>query len=396
MITALSQEPANRRRRDRNECVPRCRVVESVEIERGHPVSTADANERVSPSPRWWDRRRGALVSMLKWAVALAAAGYFLRLMRRVDWGEVGEALGRLDGWHIAVLLVVVLLRQVLAALPLALFVPGLSLRRAMANDHAGMLVAAVAPAPSDIVLRLAMFQSWRVDTVAGVTGLTLNSVLYYIARFSAPALGLVLVLAGGLDYDPAFGWPALTSGLVAIGVVTGLVLALRARRSAAAIGRIVGRTLGRLRRDDSLVGTWEGRLVDFQRAASGLLRAKAVPAAAATIGLLLVEATLVLLSLRFVGVTADQAGSILIIAAFLCVYPLTALPLLGLGVLDASFVAILADRTVVEPEDLIAGLVIFRVGIQLVPMTVGAGVLLHWRRRRTASGITSANTTTR
>lgn len=115
--------------------------------------------------------------------------------------------------------------------------------------------------------------------------------------------------------------------------------------------------------------------------------------AAAIVVGLLLAEAALVLLSLRFVCVPAGQAGAVLIVATFFCVYPLTTLPLLELGVLDASFVALLADRTVVESEDLLAGLVIFRVGIPLVPMAVGACVLLHWKYRGAGRDTISAPT---
>lgn len=344
-------------------------------------MSGAGVDGQARRTPRW-ERHRGVAVSTLKWALTLVAAWYFLRLMRRVEWREVGDALGHLDPWHVAVLLAIVLLRQLLSAAPLSLLVPGLALRRAVANDYAGTLVAAVAPAPSDVVLRLAMFRSWGIESAPGMTGLALNSLLFYVARFSAPALGVALLVVGGQGWDATIGWAALGSGAVALAIVAALVLALRARRSAAAVGRLAGRIVGRFRRDTTAAHTWETRLVDFQRDASALFATNAVRVAATTVCLLLTEAALVVLGVYFVGVTPEQAGAVMIAAGFLCVYPLTALPLLGLGVLDAAFVTFVADRTTVAPEDLIAGLVIFRVGVQLFPMVVGTAALLYWKRR--------------
>lgn len=327
-------------------------------------------------------RRRRLLVTAATWLVVAVAAWYLLRLLRRVSWPQVWDAVAGLELWHVAVLLVVVAMRQAFNAAPLALFVPGLRLRRAMVNDAAGTLVAMVAPAPSDIVLRLAMFRSWGIDATTGFVGLTLNSVVYYVARFAAPALGLAAVLAW-TGYDPAFGWPAVSSGVVAVAILVALVIAVRAESSAAAIGRLAGRLVGRLRRDPSAAPRVEAQLVDFQRHAAARLKTGGLASALVTAALLLTETALLVLSLRFVGVSSQDAPALLIAACLLCAYPTTALPLLGLGVLDAAVIALLADRSSAQAEDLVAGLVVFRVGMQIVPMALGLAALLHWRRTR-------------
>ena len=52
------------------------------------------------------------------------------------------------------------LLRQVLNAVPLSQFVEGLGLRRSVQNDLAANLLGTVSPPPGDVVIRVAMFGS--------------------------------------------------------------------------------------------------------------------------------------------------------------------------------------------------------------------------------------------
>ena len=53
--------------------------------------------------------------------------------------------------------------RQVLNALPLALYIRGVSTYRATINDLGAILMSVVAPPPSDLALRVTMFTSWGV-----------------------------------------------------------------------------------------------------------------------------------------------------------------------------------------------------------------------------------------
>ena len=73
----------------------------------------------------------------------------------------------RWPGWRggrLPLLFAVLMVRQVLNALPLALFIRGLSLYRAVINDLAAHLLAVVAPPPSDLVMRVGMFRSWGIE----------------------------------------------------------------------------------------------------------------------------------------------------------------------------------------------------------------------------------------
>jgi hypothetical protein len=54
----------------------------------------------------------------------------------------------------------VLLLRQVLNAVPLSQFVEGLGPRRSVQNDLAANLLGTVSPPPGDVLIRVAMFGS--------------------------------------------------------------------------------------------------------------------------------------------------------------------------------------------------------------------------------------------
>ena len=90
------------------------------------------------------------------------------------------------------------LVRQVLNALPLSLYIPGVSAYRATLNDQVAILMSTIAPPPSDIALRMAMFSSWDVPVPKALAGTVMNTLTFYIVRFGAPVLGFVLLAATG------------------------------------------------------------------------------------------------------------------------------------------------------------------------------------------------------
>jgi uncharacterized protein (TIRG00374 family) len=271
-----------------------------------------------------------------------------------------------------------VVLRQALDATPLALFVPGLGLRRAMANTVAGYLVGTLAPAPSDMVLRMSMFRAWGIDTASGAAGLALNALVYYVGRFSAPIAGLVTYLVF-IGWDATYLWAALGGAAVA-GFLVGVLFAVsRGRHVAHGIGRWTGQTAARVTRRSIDADRWGARLAEFQEVSSGRIAERSGMAAVSVAGLLTVDATILVLSFRFVGLSASVVSIAAIVAAFLCVYPLTALPLAGLGFLDASLISLLSlDEA--DEQKAVAAMLIWRVATFMATMAIGAVVLVVWR----------------
>lgn len=320
------------------------------------------------------------LVRLIRLVLIAVTAWLLLRLLRGVDWGEVGYALTHLSWWQIAVLLVAMVIRRSVLAAPLALLIAGLSYLRAMVSDVAAAAVATIAPSPGDVVLRLAMLRSWGINATDAASGLTLATTLFYVARLAAPVFGFLIFWAARDFYGP-FAWSALVFGAGSAVLLGGLLYALRAERTAATIGRLLGRLFQRVRPSSAGPAAWEERLVSFQSHSAGRMRQRGLLTVLSQLILILVEAGVLVLCVGFVGVQLDSTAVILMICSFMVVYPLTGLPLMGAGVLDATYAAFVSDHSAIEATDLVAGLLVWRVAVQLVPVIVGLATVLVWRR---------------
>ncbi|MGO1315751.1 MAG: lysylphosphatidylglycerol synthase domain-containing protein [Cellulomonadaceae bacterium] len=332
-------------------------------------------------------RRRllGILGRVLLWALVVVLLWNGLRVLRRIDWSAVGAALGQLAWWQVLALAAVLAVRTAFRSAPLALFVQGLGLRRAIGNDLVGDLVATVTPAPADVVARGALFRSWGIDPGRGIAGLVLNSVLYYVVRLAAPIAGAVVML-WTIGETIALGTAALLSGIASALLVAGLVVGAHSPRSAAGLGRFLGRTVHRFRPSGPGPDEVAAKALEFYDNVAGRWRKHWASALGSLALQVLVESVLLVLALRFVGVTPPEAPTFVVIAAFLSVYMLMATPMQGLGVFDAAVVALIVDRTTASAAQLVAGLIIWRVCVQLVPLVAALAPLLTWRRRRTLS----------
>ncbi|MGZ0145988.1 lysylphosphatidylglycerol synthase domain-containing protein [Kribbella sp. WER1] len=316
---------------------------------------------------------------MARFVAIAVVAWLLLRLVRSIDWSQVGYAVTHLHAWQIVAILLVLPLRRFVLAAPLALFISGLKVPRAMVNDVAATSVATIAPSPGDVVVRLAMLRSWGIDAKAAASGLTLSTVMFYIARLAAPVLGFVVFWAAQAFYAP-FAWAALLFGAGAAALLIGLVYAVRAERTAAALGRLLGTVIRKVRPSANGPVEWSARLVDFQAHSAGLLKVHGRTAVLSLCALVVVEAGVLVLCLGFVGVPMSATTVLLLACTFLVSYPLTGLPLMGAGVLDASFTAFVASHSDLEPTTMIAGLLIWRGAVQVVPVVVGLLALARWR----------------
>jgi hypothetical protein len=120
-------------------------------------------------------------------------------------------------------------------------------------------------------------------------------------------------------------------------------------------------------------------------------MRSNAAPVLAALVALLFVEAGIVVLGLTFTGVPMDARLVLLVVLSFWVVYPLTALPMMGLGVLEAGLVALVTEHSGLDSTELVAGLVVWRVTAQLVPNVLGLAALAWWKYRPSTSAETGA-----
>ncbi|MGH1565302.1 lysylphosphatidylglycerol synthase domain-containing protein [Mumia sp. DW29H23] len=302
-------------------------------------------------------------------AASLLLGWFIIGRVGTVDWDDVGDALATLTVWQLVVLLGLVVVRQVLSGVPTALFVPGLGMTRAVVSDQAAMLMRVVAPPPADTAIRLTMLSRWGVEPPAAVAGVVMTKVAHNTVRWSAPVIGFVLVLTD--RFDSSFGAGALAGGSVAAVILVAVYLVARGRTTARRVGHAAGRGVRTVRRSVD-PEEWEAAAAAFREQISGRLSTGLPRSLAALMAMLVCDAAILLLSVRFVGIGADALPASEAVAAYLLVYPMTLLPIFGIGVLDASAVAIMVAYAGPELEGaLVAALFVWRT------VTIGAALVL-------------------
>ena len=178
--------------------------------------------------------------------LSVLVAVLVVRVIGAIDWAAVRGALTKLTWWQPIVLLAVVLVRQVLNALPLALYIRGVSTYKATLNDLGAILMSMIAPPPSDLALRVAMFVSWGVSAAKGLAGTLMNTLTFYVVRFLTPALGFLLLLV--LDRPAGLRWLEILFILVALAILAGILLVLRSEALARTVGTRAGQVVRRVR----------------------------------------------------------------------------------------------------------------------------------------------------
>jgi hypothetical protein len=318
--------------------------------------------EEVAAAPRSWWRPlvRPALVVVLSIAVGYIIVGF----AGAIDWGAVASAFARLSWLQVIPLIVVLLVRQVLNGVPLSQFVNGLSLRRSVQNDLAANLLGTVSPPPGDVVIRVAMFKSSGVSALDGMAGVTLNMLTFYAVRLLMPSIGLVLLAIVGAETGNV--GLAVLFVLAAIAIIAGLLLVLVYERWAVLLGRLAARVAQTLRREAD-PDEWSRTVVDFRTRVSAGLPAKLARSMAALVLMVLADATILTLALRFTDVGADRLPLLFIVGTFCTAYPLTVMPLFGFGVLDATRLAAFTEAAGLDAEaSIVAALAIWH-GVTLL-----------------------------
>lgn len=326
--------------------------------------------------------RRSRLIRLLlRIALVVLTIWIVIGLLGKIDFSQVWTAISTLTWREGVALLTLLAVLRTMNAIPISLFIPGLRLPRAVLNDSSAYLVSTVSPPPSDMVLRYSMFKAWDIDVAEGFAGVALNTVLFYAVRFSAPLIGLgVLLVVTEVESNVVL--TASVSVLIAVAIMTTLVAVVRARRVAAAVGRTGGRIGHRFKPDDVDPEEWATKVVDFRAHVGDQLRKTWPWATLAMFGMVAFDGSVLLLSLRSVGISAAVLPAALVYGGFLVGYPLTALPFAGLGVLDALLYALAIERLGDGYSSaVVAALLIWRVVTVATPLLIGAGAYALWRR---------------
>jgi putative heme transporter len=356
-------------------------VNEDQELQVGSPKG--DIPQSTSHRPSGGSRRRSIAIRV-GLAVGIVAAVFFGVLPRLADMSEARHQAASMAGLDIATLGMLAIASALAYAFVLTAVMPGLSLAQAVVVNQSSTAVANTMPAGGVLGIGVSyrFYGSWGHSRSAITLNVLLTGIANIACKLALPIAALALLAVYG-DTSTALILAAVVGLLVLAIALTVGAFGLSSERVAERIGRSIGMVIARVR-------SWFHRplradagavAMRFRQQAIELLRRRG---ARLTAGMLTYHATqfvLLFVSLRAVGVTAEQVSWVQALAGYSTAMVLGALPLTpgGIGVLELGLVGALIAAGGPNAE-VVAAVLVYRTMSFLLPLPVGAITYFVWR----------------
>jgi uncharacterized membrane protein YbhN (UPF0104 family) len=323
----------------------------------------------------------------LRVAVSLVLiAVIFWYLLRDISLADVWAAITAMTWGELAGLAVVAGWNLVTYAFVWMTVTPGLTFGRAMVMTQATTAITNTVPAGSAIGIGMtyAMLHSWGFSRSRTTIAVLVSGVWNAFAKLAIPVLALALVALQGNASGARITAALLgIAGLIAAIVVFALML--RSDRMAEKVGvtagRVASRLLALIRRPP--VHGWEIATVKFRNQTVDLLEHGWFPITAATVVSHLSLYLVLLVCLRDVGISDAEVGWAEVLAVFAFARLATAIPITpgGAGVVEAVLITGLVAAGGDKPQ-VVAAVLVYRALTWGLPVLVGVGCLLWWRKQ--------------
>ena len=310
----------------------------------------------------------------------------FYYLFRKLDPAQVWAAITDMTWTELATL-------GLLAVWPLCTYgfvwmtvTPGLGFWHAMVMTQATTAVANTVPGGSaiGIAMTYSMLGSWGYSRSRTTTAVLVSGVWNSFIKLAMPVLALALVLLQG-----GAGGGRIIAALVGIaGLVTAIViftLILRSEDQARRFGLLAGHIASRLRRliGRGPVSGWELATVKFRHRTISLVAHRWISITVWSLVSHLSLYAVLLVCLRDVGVSDDEVGWAEVLAIFAFARLVTAIPITpgGAGLVEAALIAGLVGAGG-DNSQVAAAVLVFRALTWALPILVGIGCYIWWRRQ--------------
>jgi putative heme transporter len=340
-------------------------------------VTTASAR----PPRRWLSKR--LLLGLAGAVLIVATFAYFLPKI--ADYRDVWAIVKDLSWEWIAALLAVSALNVLTFAPPWLVLLPGIRFWPTLMMTQAATALSIAVPGGAAVGIAGAygILRRWGFAPAAVARAVTLVSVWNQLANFVYPIVALFLLTA--LGEDTAVLVTAAFVGAAVLGIVlAALVLVLYSSRMAEEIGDAAARgaswTRRRLRRGPV---TWGGQTFErFRLDVVGLLRRRWHLLTLATFAGSLTVFAVLLVSLRALGVSADEVSVAEAFAAWSLARILGTIPITpgGIGVVELSLTATLIGFGG-DNASVLAAVLVYRFLTVVPTLALGLLAAATWRR---------------
>jgi uncharacterized protein (TIRG00374 family) len=333
--------------------------------------------------------RRKWLRSVLSVAVSLAiVVGVFWYFLPQfTSMSKVADQISAMTSGEVAILALAAIWNLATYVFVMVAVAPGLTHRQAFVATESSTSVANTLPGGGaiGIALTYSMFSTWGFSRSRTSVALVVAGLWNNFVKLGMPVLALsLLALQGtptfGRVFAASIGFGAL---LVALLCLTAL---LRSEESARRLGLTAAAVANRLLRilKRPPVHGWELATMKFRSRTQLLVHARWLRITVTTLVSHLSLFLVLLLCLRFVGVTSSQVTWIEALAVFSFARLITAIPITpgGLGVVEVALITGLAAAGGAR-ADVAAAVLLFRGLTYVVPIPLGLATYLFYKRNR-------------
>jgi uncharacterized protein (TIRG00374 family) len=291
-------------------------------------------------------KRKRPLLHAIQIAVSLAiiVAVFAFAIPKLADYSKVWDAVTSLTLWQVLALIGVTLFNIVSYWPQMVASLPGLTIAQAAVNNQSSTTVANTVPGGGFIAngVTIGMFHAWGFTGQEIGLSMLLTAIWNSFIKLGFPVIAvLCLVLTG--EATSAFLVPAVIGLVALIGVVLLFALGLWKKPFARRIGELLGKAVSfvRTRVKRPPVHDWGDAAVRFRKRTLRVVSKRWVGLTVSSVVSHLGLYAVLLLSLRFAGVTGTQVSWAQVLAVFAFGRLLTALPLTpgGLGVVEIAYI---------------------------------------------------------
>jgi uncharacterized membrane protein YbhN (UPF0104 family) len=329
-------------------------------------------------------------------AVVVVVVCFVYAIPKFASYSEVWTEVKTMTPLEILLLLLATALNLVTYWWQNMVSIPNLSLWKAAVNNQTSTSVANTMPGGAYIGLAVSyeMYRAWGYKGSDVGVSVAVTSVLNIYAKLLLPAVALALIVLTGRANGALVG--ASSIGIMAlVGSVLLFGLALWKKPFAYRIGNRfagVGMWVSRVLRKPKTF-EWGNAAVRWRRHIIDLLVARWLALSSSTIISHLTLYLVMLMALRFCGVSNDEVTWAQVLGVFAIGRLLTALPITpgGLGVVEVAYIGgiILAGRGhATVPAEVFhaqaaAGVLVFRALTYGIQIPIGAITYLIWRKKK-------------
>jgi putative heme transporter len=347
---------------------------------------TADGAGRADAGPRLrrasWRRLLGVGVG-----IAIVVATFAFVLPKIADYRDVWAVVQTLTWADVGLLAGATLLNLVTFAPPWMVALPGIRFRQAFVVTQASTASTYIAPGGVAVgmALSFAMLRAWGFPGSAVGLAVAVTGVWNQLAMLAFPTVALVLLTLTG-DAHAALDTIAYLGLAILVVVVAAFAAGLSTPKLARWIGDLTARIASRGLR---LVGrrqvTWGGEsFVRFRDATNRLLKPRWHVLTLTTLAGHLTVFLLLLVSLRALGVSAEDVSAVEAFAAWSLVRLLGSIPITpgGLGVVELGLTTALVGFGGNQAE-VVAAVLVYRALTVVPTLIIGLVAGATWKRYR-------------